>query len=381
MLVYTRDSNFKRRDVINEFESVIWTERYNSVGDFTLVLPFSVEALQKLAVGTFVGLSESDETMIVETHSIENDKLTITGPNIMNILEHRFYRSTVTHTYQDFAMSGTPEELIEHILNTSVIDNALYMGNYQDHYEDDKHIITNLEIAPFDNLGTVLPDKKIPFGSVLKAILELVELESMGIKLVLTDVTESSYELSFVMYYGRDLTSDQDVFPIVRFSPILDSFTDIKELNSISKYKNVAYAFSPNYDPDVPEHLNVYSFGEAYILEDPEEPELEVLDWGRRTLIVFNTEMSEELCGNLLATYKAQMDLFAQQALLNNNYTKLVDGEIVPQPDFKYGEHYMLGDIIELHALSGQDQKARITEYIWTQDVTGVKEYPTISAI
>ena len=46
MDLYVLNSEFKRLDIISYAESVIWTKRYFSVGDFEIVLPASRYLLQ-----------------------------------------------------------------------------------------------------------------------------------------------------------------------------------------------------------------------------------------------------------------------------------------------------------------------------------------------
>ena len=71
----------------------------------------------------------------------------------------------------------------------------------------------------------------------------------------------------------------------------------------------------------------------------------------------------------------------AKDALANNNYVRLADGQIVPQSGYDYGTHFSLGDISELRASSGLPSLARVSEFIRTQDGTGYKAYPTLSVI
>jgi hypothetical protein len=71
----------------------------------------------------------------------------------------------------------------------------------------------------------------------------------------------------------------------------------------------------------------------------------------------------------------------ALDEITDNQFIKTVDGEIVPDNQFKYGVHYNLGDIIEVEGNSGVVQTARITEYIRSQDSAGEKAYPTVSMI
>jgi hypothetical protein len=66
---------------------------------------------------------------------------------------------------------------------------------------------------------------------------------------------------------------------------------------------------------------------------------------------------------------------------MDNKFTKVVDGEIVPDIQFKYGVHYYLGDVVELQGNSGIVQNARVTEYIRTQDESGERAYPTVTVL
>jgi hypothetical protein len=76
------------------------------------------------------------------------------------------------------------------------------------------------------------------------------------------------------------------------------------------------------------------------------------------------------------------LDQKAKDALANNNYVKLADGEVVPELTYTLGLDYGLGDIIELRNEDQTlSQKARITEIIRSQDDTGERAYPTLSVI
>jgi hypothetical protein len=58
-----------------------------------------------------------------------------------------------------------------------------------------------------------------------------------------------------------------------------------------------------------------------------------------------------------------------------------VDGETSPISEYKYGTDYKMGDILELESFTGALSKARVTEFIRSQDSNGEKAYPTISVI
>jgi hypothetical protein len=159
----------------------------------------------------------------------------------------------------------------------------------------------------------------------------------------------------------------------------MDQISGIKEVHSNLEYKNVAYVY---YNDEISMHL-----------AEPAFPEPEGLD--RRTIIV---DAEGQPVGHPVTTIgqwgrpytqtvigTGDIDAFREQnarnAFANHNYIRAIDGQTSPQNDYKFGVDYGLGDIIELQGLTGSLSKARVTEYIRSQDQTGEKEYPTISVI
>lgn len=94
MELYTLDSSFQLLDQIENYKSLIWTERYSSSGDFELKTYDVATAVQLLPLETFVTIRESTVPMIVEAHKIEKKKnstpeITITGRSFETVLERR----------------------------------------------------------------------------------------------------------------------------------------------------------------------------------------------------------------------------------------------------------------------------------------------------
>ena len=88
------DESFDPVAVIDEFESSIWTDRYNIHGDFeiyTLVSDVMISALRKNYYLIDDG-SEHDmiiEDIRIETDVEEGDKLIVTGRSLETIIERR----------------------------------------------------------------------------------------------------------------------------------------------------------------------------------------------------------------------------------------------------------------------------------------------------
>lgn len=363
MEFYTLGSNFLRSGVVDTFLSAIWTERYTKPGDVSLVVDPTPQMISQLSEGTFLALDGTDEVMILDTQSIEDGKLTVTGSSLLGFLDERilFSMDPLEIYKQILLVSGKkPGELIEYIVDTMAIN--VFPSLPLDE-------IPNLTIGAIDTSDPIIPNMALSYGSVLNSIVSIAEEYSLGMSLYL----DSPPNLKFKVYKGLDLSNS------VLFSPELDSLTNIKELKSTKGYKTVAYGWTitePNF--------GWFGIVEAYPGANSES------GFDRRLLLVFVDNVSLKSTGAVdpdipttpeLNVFYNAAEAIVKNVLANNNYTKVVDGEVVPQPQFQFGVHYNLGDIVQLQGHSEIVQNARITEYIRSQDATGERAYPTVSVI
>lgn len=381
MEFYKLDENFLRQGkVIDEFSSAIWTERYNKAGDVTLVVPPTNEMRAFLTEGSFIQVNDSDEVAQIDSALVEGGNLKVTGNMITEFLNERVIRSSPIHTEKSLMVyANTPEEGIISLVQSFVVAGGAYTNDLPGGFDASKQVIPHLSVQnPPTSYppGTrhILPMPStvlsIPYGPLYDALVQLGETYQIGFKMFLEHADASGYSLVFKTWIGKDRTSQQDENDVVQFSPSMDSLTNIKELRSIATYKTVAYAFA-GVDP------NNFAFSAGYAEAYPGAG-MET-GFARRVLMVSVDDVSDT--ANDAASMQNVLDQRAKDALANNNYTKVVDGEVIPQSQFQYGRDYDLGDIIELNSGTGILQEARVTEYIRSQDNDGEKAYPTISVI
>ena len=389
MDLYTLTDTFLAKDVVDEYISAIWTERYSSAGEVQLVVPATFGSIEKLKEGTFLALRGSQEIMMLETQSIEDRKLTVVGNTLPMFLNERmaWFRNLasappVTERVVDFTADDMPPgQFISEIVNLMVIDPSPFTGTFIDANIDwEFEVIPHLTLGDVDTSGE---DKELTavVGPLYDSIKQVAEKEGVGISLYLESADPiAGYSLKFKTYRGKDLTSDQDVYPLVRLVPDMDSLSDVKEVRSINGYKNVVY---------------VYYKGKTYKrLAEPELPEPE--GFARRILVTDaeNEPVGHKVSGGVMGQSSyynytvvdaedlaAFIDQNARDALANHNYIRAIDGQTSPNNDYQYGVHYNLGDTIELEGITGTISKARVTEFIRSEDQEGEKQYPTISVI
>lgn len=390
MDLYTLNENFIAKDVVDEYVSAIWTERYAAAGDTQIVVPATTTMLKRLQEGTYLGLRGSKEVMLLETQSVEDGLLTVVGKSLVKYLDERYTwfanpeTSEASSRVSDYTdKTKKPGEFIADVVNKTVIAPLTFSSGYAPAaLEWDDDAIPNLTLGPVDSSGTVQM-LTAPIGPLYSSIQPLAEQNNVGISLYLASADPlTGFALKFTTYQGVDRTSDQDVNDLIRLSPNMETLSGVKSLSSIDGYKNVVYVYyqgivTVHYEE--PDHIPE-GMARRVLVHDAEGAPLATGTYtaygvGGGVVSRFTrTYVSPED----IAAFRAQQ---AKDALANHNHIHAIDGQTSPENDFVFGIDYGLGDLIELESFVGVISKARITEYIRTEDKTGERQYPTISVV
>lgn len=374
MEVFTLDRDYFKTETIDAYTSCIWTERYYGDGEVELVVPLNKDMMRKLPVGALLFCDESNIPMIIETREPANGKIKINGISILSWLNNRFIRTSAVHEDRYWYLSTfCPGRLLWEMVYYMCVSGSPYLNGVVDIGIDnpERLAIPGLVLRDHDTSGDPL-SVAIPYGPLYDAMKEIATTYEVGMEISLDLITSTDRLLGFRTYKGLDRTSNQTVNSIVRFSPEMDSFTNIKEIESAAKQKTLAFVWASADNDD----LNPLKTepGIADILG------LDYVGFDLRAMLVFADDITTDQVGssaNLLEVLNNR----AQDAVTSNPYVQAIDGEIVPDSQFQYGVHYNLGDLIEVEGNSGLVQVARVTEYIRSQDAAGKKAYPTVTMI
>lgn len=370
---YTLNREYLKRDVIDNFHSIIWTERYLGDSKVELVTPLSLPMINKLPIGTFLSIEESNELMILETVNIEDGKLKFSGISVLPWLNNRFIRTASSHDHRYWSLEG---ESAGWVL-WAMIYYMCIGGQYLDGTtpigiaNPEQFIIPGLGLYDYDTSGD--PVKvAIPYKELYDAMLEIAKTYDLGMQIVLD--LNAPTPLQFRSYKGLDRTSTQTDNPVVKFSRETESLTDIKEVHSIANFKTQVYAFAPGLKPESGPDLRTTP-GVSKLAGE------EYTGFDLRAKMIFAEDITTDQIGSDPIHLLDILNNRAKTELMSNKYIRTVDGEIVPDNMFQYGIHYNLGDIIEVEGDTGAIQRSRITEYIRSHDASGQKAYPTVTMI
>lgn len=352
MEVYILDSLLRRERVIDRFESLIWTERFSSHGDFEMVIRSTLESRSLLTAGTRLAMNESHRVMTIEAVDATVDSegraaLKLQGNSLESLLLDRVAMVPGQATW-DF--NAPPADIARQIFHDICV-----LGT-----------VSAKDIIPYIIEGSIMPDDtidepvdpmslKIPPQSVYQIIKDLCEVWTLGFR-ILRNFDAS--QLYFDVYAGNDRTSGQNVLAPVIFAPNLDNLQNTRKLTTIEGSKNVAYVTSPA------------GFLEVY----PRDTDGEVEGLERRVLFVEADDITTSTPDYMTALRKR-----GEEELARNRAFSAFDGEINQSSQYQYGRDYILGDLVEMRDVDGVTNQMRVSEQIFVSDREGDRSYPTLT--
>lgn len=349
MDVYFMDKNFNAIDIVDYQNSIIWTKRYYTVGDFEIVLPACKKTMNIAKKAVYVYRLDDDAVMIIkrvqlQTDADNGDKLIISGVDAKEILNRRI-------VWQQTNINTTLEKGITKLLNENAIMPEL-----------SERKINNLSIGSLCSKSATLQLVKQVTGKPLgDTLTDICMTYGLGHK-----VTMNSNHNKFIysLYSGVDRSYAQTKNSYVVFSDEYGNLLTSDYTKDESNYKNVAMVAGEGEGKARKKSI----VGNAAGL-DRYEIFVDKRDLSTNDGEISNTE------------YLRQLTEEGQTALAEYEKTEEFESELDTYTNFIYGVDYFLGDIVQIENGYGLQERARITEIIESEDESGHVFIPTFERI
>lgn len=358
MEIYLLDDLYRRVSVVDKFESLIWTERYASRGDFELQMHSKSENRTLFPIGQRFVIEQSTRVMTVETIEDSVDEegkatLTFKGYSLEMILDRRLALAALTDltTNPKWNITGLPAAVAAQIFHDICVTGTLNAGDIIAGVNESSIYPPDTIPAPADSITYEIDPQ-----TVYAAIKYLCDVYDMGFRLVRS---QTNNELYFDIYTGSDRTTQQTDLPAVVFSPELANLKNTKELTTVALYKNVAYVMSP--------------VGHEVVYAQDVDPS--VAGFNRSVLLVIADDIEDVDPEDA----SERMIQRGREALAQNRQLAAFDGELTANSGYNYGTHYHLGDLVEQQSGSGSSSVLRVTEQIFISDANGDRNFPTLT--
>lgn len=351
MELFVLNADFESIAVIDTYESMIWTDRYNAYGDFEIYFAMDESLLEYIKEDYYLWLKESDHSMIIEDIKIDADteegnRLIVTGRSLESILERRII-------WGQRIFSGNLQNAIQTMLNENIISPSVA----------DRKIANFIFVPSTDSKITSLTiDNQYTGDDLYTVVKGLCEENNIGFKIVLTD----DNQFAFSLYAGADRSYDQTENPYVVFSPNFENIINSNYFSSKAGYRNVTL---------------VAGEGEGASRKTTVVGSASGLD--RRELFTDARDISSDTEDGTLsdAEYIAQLRTKGLKNLADHMITTAFEGEVEVTRLFKYGEDFFIGDIVQIANEYGNENSAYISELIISNSDEGLSIYPTFKTI
>lgn len=357
MEIFVLDRNLDTIHLIDGYKSLIWTDRYNSPGDFELFTEVSGEVLKYVKKEVYLSIKESDRLMVVTDIEIDSDRdlgnlIRITGSSMESVIGRRIIWGLVT-------LNTNLESAIQKIISENVTTS--------DQYRKIPNIVFLSSKDP--RITGIKLDTQYTGDNVLEVIEELCKEYDVGFKMVLNERNQ----FIFSLYAGVDRSYDQTENPYVIFSPSFENLVNSNYFDSDSNLKTMALIGG--------EGEGYARYYTTYIVSnkkglDRRELFVDARDLQRK---YYDDDGTEHI--RPISEYDALLKARGKTKLAEYQSETLFEGEVEPYNSFVYKRDYNLGDIVQIENEYGFKGTARITEVVTCHDENGYSVYPTFKML
>jgi hypothetical protein len=374
MEVYILDKMLRPIDVVDEFISMIWTERWAQWGDFELVTLATTANSRRFVHGTWITITESKRVMIVENieETFDPDKgrvLKIKGRDMVSILDRRgaWVRSPIDERIPPiWYMSGWGPTGIMYrmfwrmcVLAENNPKDAIPFLQWGSGGWEEWETLYPPDTIEIDETPFAFGQKIDSLYNALKGVAESYDL---GFRLYKHPEQPKLY---FNAYTGNDRTTAQTELEPVIFSTDMDSLQNTTEFSDSTNECNVVkIVYTYEDSAGNPTSIDTIVYDPDFYLEDGG-------GFDRKVKMLVITSIPDEVTDTL-----DYMEKLGRDELAKSRPIGALDGEVNQYSNYTYDVDYFLGDLVETRSSTGATAFMRVEEQIIVQDGNGQRSYP-----
>lgn len=388
MQIYILNPDYVQIGIIEESESILWSPKYNDIGDAEIYIPCNDAYLELLQKGNYLYRYDDEmickiETVEIETDIENGDYIVATAKDNCNMLSGRIVRWQTV-------FSGTVARFVERLLNDNVINP-----------KQTQRKIPNFEIdtSNFSELTETIETANHT-DDLLQLIISTCKTANYGFRL-LYDIERGKH--IFKLYKGvNKATETAEIY--VEFSPQFSNILSSHYKTDDSNLKNVVYVeyentagekhllsmFNGDTEPQGESRKEIYVDGTAtsrdITIEEltqmfPNVQKTSRVNEEKTTSTYTITEAGESITVATSEgtgdseritvtdyTYLKLIRAIGTNTLAGHTSTEEFTGDVDTLDTYEYKTDYNLGDVVKVVNEYGMETTARITEILESED-------------
>lgn len=349
------DTNLNKIEILDVFDSLIWTDRYSRCGDFEIFTKANTRYITSLQEDYYLSQDQSEHIMIVETINLKTDlddgnQFIVRGRSLESILERRI-------VWKQTTLSGSLQNGIKKLLDENAISPS----------DPDRKITRLIFEASTDERVTSLGiDQQFTGDNLYDVIQQLCSANNIGFKITISP----DNKFVFKLYAGEDRSFSQITQAFVSFSPELENISDTNYFHSKVPFKTMTL-------------VGGEGEGSDRIMTQVMLPGGANTDLDRREKFTDARDVSSSVDGITLSPEEYYTLLYQRGilSLLESQSVSSFEGKVDPTVNYKFGIDFFMGDIVQIENEFGLTGRTRVTEVVFSEDLSGRGTYPTFEMV
>lgn len=357
MTIQVRDV-FSRNVVglFGNFKSLIWTERYQKVGDFELITPLSKKVYDLFKLYRYVSIPTSKNMMVITTVEIGEDEIKISGKSLESVLNRR-----KIYEWRNVESKVAFNNIISQIFSKAFLNPDISerkVENMSLSFEgnlENPEILTSINRG--DNVGDAIYSLCIEFGYGLRA-----------------EFDPYTKNINYIVYAGKNKNH-------ISFSRNRSNFKRNTYIESIEDFNSSVMVAGSG--EGVNRKIIIVSRVTKSTETTEEGTEETIANFYRgieRIEGFVDARDIQKTSGESESNYKLRLKNRGISDLEEHDKSFSIDGKIRETKNLKVGKDYNIGDTVTIVDLYFKSI-VRIVEVIQSWSSSGYEIYPTFDIV
>lgn len=371
LLLNIFDNEFNHIAIIDDYTSLIWTEKYQEAGDFELEIRYDEKWKNILKQDYYCRIDPSERTMIIEKVQIERDDdglsvMTVSGRSLESILDRR-----IVVKKQTFGTTKNDDgEEIKKLVNIQDSIKTVFENEIISPENEDRKI-ANLKFIQSEDayISGLKFNQDYDGDSILDVIEDLCSDKRIGYKIL----QDEENNFNFQFYKGIDRSMEQSVNEVVVFSENYDNLISSEYYSDKSEFYNVLYVTKSN--------SGTGASGSTKIEVDLDEAPARGLNRRETTCSESDLQSKYKTSENKCLSKETAKTKGRIKLKKDCKIKEAFEGDISYESMFVYPDDYQVGDKVQFIDIYGNNRALTVTEMVIGRDDSGYTIVPAFEDI
>lgn len=379
VLVY--DDNWELQSVVDNYESLVWTDKAKECGDFELYMYYDPDIWKMINLGTFLRIQDSEHTMMVNKRDLkdtfeDDPRMIFTGKSMEYITSTRV-------VYKQIDVTGTPGDIVNKLLDENCIDGPYLQQFAPDPTNPNKKYrgITGLyrdESNWRQELGPNQISQQYLGQNIYEAVSELVKTYSSPMCYIFVHHTDDN-EWRWRLGTGVDRSWNQGTNDWVTFSSDFNNLKSSEFAQDKEKYANAFYVTGADPGDGRPRMTMPL---ERAVGDTPQDGFISGMKRVEKWIDGSNVKLKDDNNHDVpRQTYMNELRSYGYASMREYVTETSFTGDVDPNLQWTYMKDYYIGDIVNVIDDMGNGAMCAINGMTITADKNGIVIMPDFKAV